>query len=66
MSIQKQIEMARSLKSNPGAYARVMSAAIRSAMSDRAVKAYRAAVEADGMVGAFANWSSATPVASEA
>ena len=63
MSIQKQIEMARSMKSDAGAYARAMSAAIRSAMSDRAVKAFRAAVEQDGMVAAFANWNTPCPVA---
>lgn len=63
MTIAKQIENARKLKSNPSAYARAMSGAIRAAMSARALKAFRDAVEADGMVGHFANWASDCPTA---
>lgn len=63
MTITKQIQTARSYKDNAGAYARVMSAAIRSAMSDRAAKAFRAAIIEDGMQHAFAGFDTNCPTA---
>ena len=66
MTIAKQIELARSyLKTNPGAYARLISGSIRSAMSDRAVRAFRDAVMVDGTEQLFNNFRSATPTAKE-
>ena len=50
MTIAKTIQIARQhlTNGNSGAYARMMSGAVRSAMSARAAKAYRAAMIEDG------------------
>ncbi|MBT9385484.1 hypothetical protein KM176_16540 [Pseudooceanicola sp. CBS1P-1] len=50
MTIAKTIETARQhlTNGNAGAYARIMSGAVRAAASDRAANAYRAAMKADG------------------
>ena len=65
MTIAKQIENCRAYlrTGNPGAYARGMSAAIRSAMSDRAVKAFRDAIAADHASHLFNNLSTNCPTA---
>lgn len=51
MTINATIALARShlAAGNAGAYERIMSHAIRAALSTRAVNAYRAAMRADGM-----------------
>ena len=51
MTIAKTIAMARQhlASGNRGAYARIMSGAVRAAMSNRAANAYKAAMQADGV-----------------
>ena len=65
MTITKQIEMARKMLNagNGGAYARLMSGSIRAAMSDRAAKAFRAAIVEDGAERFFSKLDTNCPVA---
>ena len=65
MTIPKTIEMARKfLKAgNARAYAQLMSAEIRAAMSDRAANAYRKAIAEDGTESLFSGLSSPCPTA---
>lgn len=51
------------LPANPGGYARVLSAAIRSAASDRTANALRMAIAEDGTSGLFVGLDTASPVA---
>ncbi len=48
---------------NVGAYARLMSSAIRSALSDKSAKAIRAAIAEDKQEAAFKNLSTDCPTA---
>ncbi len=63
MSITKIIENARRHlhAGNPGAYARAMSAAIRSAMSDRSAAAYRKAIIDDQCEHMFVGLATSCP-----
>lgn len=65
MTITKQIEMARKMLNagNGGAYARLMSGSIRAAMSDRADKAFRAAIVEDGAERFFSKLDTNCPTA---
>lgn len=64
MTISKQIEMARKcLTVSPEAYARMLSASIRSAVSDKAANAYRAAIHQDGTERMFRGLDTNCPVA---
>jgi hypothetical protein len=66
MTISKQIANCRAyLPSNPGAYARGMSAAIRAAMSDRAASALRKAIAEDKAERLFRNINTSCPLAVE-
>ena len=46
-----------------GGYARVMSGAIRAAASERAARAYRAAIAEDGAEGLFVGLNTTCPIA---
>jgi hypothetical protein len=65
MTIAKQIENCRTFLrlGNPGAYARGMSANIRSSRSDRASNAFRAAIADDKAEQHFHNLKTSCPVA---
>lgn len=65
MSIARTINTARAhlVAGNSGAYARVMSGAIRAAMSERAANAFRGAIAEDGAQAAFLNLSTSCPTA---
>jgi hypothetical protein len=67
VTVTKTIETARSyLPTNRGAYARTMAAAIRSASSDKAARAYRVAIVEDSLEFLFVNlWSDCPIVGSE-
>ncbi|MCF4166361.1 hypothetical protein L2U69_11960 [Zavarzinia compransoris] len=63
----RTIQTSRShLPGNPGAYARSMSAGIRSALSARTAKAIRAAIIEDGAEVHFVGLATGCPVAVEA
>jgi hypothetical protein len=65
MIVAKTIEMAREMLNagNGEAYARVMSGAIRSAMSDRAANSFRKAIVEDGAEHFFSRLETACPIA---
>lgn len=65
MTITKTIEMARKMLNagNGSAYARVMSGAIRSAMSDRAANSFRKAIVEDGAERFFRDLETTCPLA---
>ncbi|MGJ7039177.1 hypothetical protein J2Y63_002432 [Shinella sp. BE166] len=65
MTNAKTIEMARKMLSagNGAAYARLISGAIRSAMSDRAANAFRKAVSEDGAERFFDKLDTSCPTA---
>lgn len=65
MTITRSIEMARThlAAGNVGAYARLMSSNIRSAMSARAAKAFREAIAADRQEAAFCGLATDCPTA---
>lgn len=65
MSTKQTISLAREhlAEGNPGAYARILSAAIRSAMSDRAVSTYLTAINADCMADHFRGLNTDCPTA---
>jgi hypothetical protein len=63
MTVFKQIEFARQMLPNAGAYARVMSGAIRAAGSPQTAAKFRAAVMVDNMAHAFDGWATSCPVA---
>jgi hypothetical protein len=64
MTMNKTIEMARSYLNagNETAYARIMSGAIRSSLSDRSVKAFRSAISEDGAERLFINFNTSCPL----
>lgn len=62
MTIQRTIQIARQHGLN-GAYARIMSGAIRSAMSDRTAKAFRAAITEDKAEHLFRDLNASCPTA---
>lgn len=65
MTNAKTIEMARKMLSagNGGAYARLLSGAIRSAMSDRSAAAFRKAISEDRAEALFVGLSGSAPTA---
>jgi hypothetical protein len=65
MTIAKQIESARKHleAGNYYAYAAQISAGIRSAMSDRAAKSFRKAIDEDGTADWFHGLNTTTPTA---
>jgi molybdopterin/thiamine biosynthesis adenylyltransferase len=62
MTINQTIQIARG-HGIGGAYARVMAGAIRSAASDRAVRAFRAAIDADNASHLFDGLNTSCPTA---
>lgn len=65
MTISEQIANARKhlATGNTQSYAQVMAGMIRSAKSDRAVKAFRIAIQQDGTADYFVSLNTACPLA---